>query len=189
MTVRRDDPRAGDPARAGPPAIGERRGPGRPWAQPPVPVSAGEHSVVTGSASRASPGRKVAHGLVGGAAWLGFGWLWVVQITQHLPVEWKLELTGIAGTLAAFTVLTLGWVRWNRNIYRRRHRRTAALVQPVSFARDTLGRRITASADLHHRRGEIVISLAGSKRDVKCYTPGRAIDDKPLPQIGREAVA
>ncbi|MDQ3630490.1 MAG: hypothetical protein M3417_04270 [Actinomycetota bacterium] len=189
MTAHPDQPPADDGQRPGPPATGERRGPGRPWADRPLPASAGEHRVVTGSASRASRGRKVAHGLAGGAAWVGFGWLWVLQITQHLPPEWEKELIGIAGTLAAFTVLTLGWVRWNRDIYRRRHRRTVALVQPVSFARDTLGRRITASADLRHRRGEIVISLTGSERDVKCYTAGRAVEGEPAQQIGCGAVA
>jgi len=152
-------------------------------------VPARDHRVATGSASRASRGRKVAHGLVGGASWLGFGWLCVLQITQHLPGEWKMQLTGIAGTLVLFTGLTLGWVSWNRNIYRRRHRRTVAPVQPVSVARDTQGRRITASADHDRRRGEIVISLAGPALDVKSYAFGCALDGDSLPQRSWGAAA
>lgn len=190
MTNRDDQPRThGVVARAGPPATGERRRVGRPWADRPPPVAEGRHRVATGSGSRASPGRKVAHGLAGVASWVGFGWLWVLQVTQHLPSAWALELLGLVGTLLLFTGLTLGWVRWNRNIYRRRHRRTAALVKPVSVAEDTLGRRITASADPYLRRGEITISLVGSERDVKCYAFGGAVDDRLGLLTDREAVA
>jgi len=95
----------------------------------------------------------------------------------------------MAGTLALFTVLTLGWVRWNRNIYRRRHRRKAPLVQAVSFVQDTQGRTIVAPPELRERSGEIVVSLTGPELGVKRYIPRCAVEDEPPRELDRGAVA
>ncbi len=115
---------------------------------------------------------------MGVAAWAGFGWLWYLQITQHLPDQWRSEVGGIGILLVAFTVLTLAWVRWNRNIYRRRHRRVAPLVVPVSFAHDTQGRQIAAPLRLGQSAGEIVVSLDAT-RNVKRYELRGATVDAP----------
>jgi hypothetical protein len=100
--------------------------------------------VATGSRSRAQRARKAAHGIAGVASWLGFAALWTWQILVNVPANWPVDVVVIAGTLALFGVLTPLWVGWNRNIYRRRHRRTTPISHEVDFTRDKLGRRIVA---------------------------------------------
>ncbi len=126
-------------------------------------------SVATGSASRASPSRKCAHGLTGAAGWAAFGWLWFSQVAVHQE-GWARDLYGIGGTLVAFTVLSLVWVRWNHSIYGRRHQRRAPMLALVLFAEDTVGRRISALPGLRRRAGEIIVSIDPADK-VKHYDP------------------
>jgi hypothetical protein len=106
-----------------------------------------------------------------------------VQVTAHQE-GWALDLYGIGGTFLTFTMLSLVWVKWNRSIYGRRHRRRAATLVLVAFSHDTLGRRISALPGLRRRAGEIVVSIDPAD-NVKHYHPA-ATQRKEQP-VGKAA--
>ena len=116
-------------------------------------------SVATGLASRASRPRRVVHVLAGVVGWAVFVALAVWQLGFYAPHGVEAELIALAACGAAFTVAGLAWVRWNQSIYRRRHRRTSALVKHVEFSHDTLGRQITAAPGIREAPGWICISI------------------------------
>ena len=60
----------------------------------------------------------------------------------------------------------LCWLVWSRSIFRRRHRRTTPVSYEVSFAEDSLGRRVAVEprTALAHR---VVVSVSGP--GVKAY--------------------
>jgi hypothetical protein len=112
-------------------------------------------SVATGLASRASRLRRVVHVLAGVVGWVLAVW----QLGFYAPRGVRTDLIALAACGAAFTVIGLAWVRWNQSIYRRRHRRTSALVKHVDFSHDTLGRQITAAPGVREAPGWICISI------------------------------
>jgi hypothetical protein len=82
---------------------------------------------------------------VGGAGWLLLGLLWLWQFkTREIPGDWPIVVTAAAGGGLALAVLSVAWVRWNQDIYRRRHRRRTPLIAAVQFEKDAVGRRIVA---------------------------------------------
>jgi hypothetical protein len=127
-------------------------------------------SVATGLASRASRLRRVVHVLAGVVGWAVFVVLAGWQLGSYAPRGVSGDLVALAACGAAFTVIGLAWVRWNQSIYRRRHRRTSALVKHVDFSHDALGRRIAAAPGIREATGWICISIEpGSGR--KSYRP------------------
>ncbi|MGZ5313414.1 MAG: hypothetical protein ACXWEA_04330, partial [Solirubrobacterales bacterium] len=59
----------------------------------------------------------------------------------------------------AWTVFTIGWVAWNRGIYRRRHQRDQAAVVEVEMDEDVLGRPVIGAREARDAAGQIVISV------------------------------
>ncbi len=98
------------------------------------------------------------------------------------------DSVGIVIALVVFSAWMLAWVRWNRNIYKRRHRRRHPLVQEVSFTHDTRGRRIVAPPGTLTRRGETVVWIDPSD-EVKHYESGASdeLERDPLAAFARDA--
>ena len=145
----------------------ERRRPGRPWAKRSSQGAVPGAIVSTGSDSRAKPARKAFHVLLGLAAWAAFLSLWVWQIRDYLPAHWIGGLTMIGVGALVFATLTPLWVRWNRNIYRRRHSRRSPIVHHVAFETDRLGRDLVISPEVHLNPTRITVDLdqtTGTKR-------------------------
>lgn len=138
----------------------------------PADPEHGRRSVaLTGSRSRASDGRRAVQIALGALSWIGFGALWMWQLEVYVPSTWLYSITLIAIILAAWIAFTVCWVRWNRNIYARRHRRTTPVRQEVSFTEDSLGRPIVAPGGIRAADGQIIVSVDedGAKR----YDPAR----------------
>ena len=121
---------------------------------------------LTGSASRAGESRRAIQIVLGGLSWIGFALLWLWQLEVYVPSTWLYSICLIAIILAVWIVFTIAWVRWNRNIYSRRHRRTSPVRQEVSFYEDTLGRPIKALGGIRAAEGQIIVSVDddGNKR-------------------------
>jgi hypothetical protein len=129
------------------------------------PFSAPALRVATGAQSRAGAARRIAHMAAGIASWIAFAVLAAWQLTGYVPPHLGLELELIGAWAAAMILFANLWVRWNRRIYRRRHRRTSAVEVDIAFAADALGRTIVAPKDLRDALGEIVVTVAaGVKR-------------------------
>jgi hypothetical protein len=123
----------------------------RPDLGPGVPPTAEllvEQGVATGSASRSSRLRKLAHAFVGAAGWLLLGSLWIWQIRAgHVPTNWLPVVSVIAGGAVTFATASVGWIKWNRNIHGRRHNRLTPIIAGIQFEVDAVGRTIVASDD------------------------------------------
>jgi hypothetical protein len=114
---------------------------------------------LSGSRAGTEPRRRFAHVLIGAASWAALGALWVWQLNVGVPSNWLAGIELILVMLVVWTLFTLVWVAWNRNIYRRRHRRTTAVQRALSFERDPLGRRVLAPAGIGEARGQILITI------------------------------
>lgn len=126
---------------------------------------------LTGSRSRASDARRAVHVVLGAVSWIGFVLLWMWQLEVYVPSTWLYSICLIAVILAAWVVFTICWVRWNRNIYARRHRRTAPVRQEVAFDEDSLGRPISAASGIRAAEGQIIVSV--DEAGAKTYQPAR----------------
>jgi len=136
---------------------------------PPLPPPAPR--VATGARSRASAGRRALHVAIGAGSWLAFAGLWAWQLNVSVPPTWPLALAALAAVLLAYSLLVPAWVRWNRNIFRRRHRRTAAAVHPVDFSHDMLGRTVAVAPELDLDPKTIVVTVSGDDA-TKLYRAG-----------------
>lgn len=124
--------------------------------------------VATGSASRASRLRAGAHAAVGAAGWLLLGFLWLWQFeADHVPSDWMTTVAVTTGGALAFAASCVGWVCWNRSIYRRRHNRRAPIASQIQFESDALGRAIVVSEG--GRDASRVVIDIDSDADVKYY--------------------
>lgn len=112
---------------------------------------------------------KTFHITTGILAWGGFVALWVWQLEVAAPSHWEIDVEVIAGFIILWGLFTVSWVNWNRSIYRRRHRRTEALVTDVEFDHDSLGREIVASPQARHDGGQIFVAIDEEGR--KHYVP------------------
>ena len=134
----------------------ERRRPGRPWVDRPLAGRDGDtparerasRRVSTGSHAGISRARSALHVAAGAAGWAIFAALWVWQLKVYVPAHWLGGILLLVAIAAAYSLLTPGWVWWNRNIYRRRHRRRSALEREVAMDRDTLGRRLLIAPEV-----------------------------------------
>ena len=108
------------------------------------------------------------HATVGALGWAALVALWAWQAGGgFIPPDWASALAWIVGSTVALTGFSVGWVWWNRRIYRLRHSRRTPLVRPVAFDADALGRPIDAAPGADLYANEIVISidpLRGRKR-------------------------
>jgi hypothetical protein len=135
---------------------------------PPKAAILVEHGVATGSASRSSLLRKLAHAFVGGAGWLSLGGLWVWQIRDgHVPADWLPVVSVIAAGAVIFAAASVAWIKWNRNIYGRRHNRLTPIVAGVQFEIDAVGRTIVASDE--DRKADYVVVRIDSAAAEKHY--------------------
>jgi hypothetical protein len=116
--------------------------------------------------------RSCAHAAVGAAAWVLLGALWLWQIeAHHVPAHWLLTVAVVLGVTIVFAGLCVGWVSWNRNIYRRRHNRRVPIVSDVQFDSDALGRLIVASDEGRLASHLIVeIDAAASRKHYRVRT-------------------
>jgi len=140
-----------------------------------LPASSAAQSgieVGTGGRSRATPSRKALHVLVGVLSWVGFGALWIWQLDVSVPSDWGFAVAGLVVLLATYGIYVVAWVAWNRNIYRRRHRRTEAVEIEVGFERDALGRSINADPRLVLHPGEVIVTVSDDEQ-VKQYVAVR----------------
>jgi hypothetical protein len=127
------------------------------------PLGPGGRQVATGSASRSTRSAKTLHICAGGAGWVLLGLLWLWQFeSRAIPRDWALVITAAAGGWLALAALSMIWVRWNQDIYRRRHRRRTPLIAPVQFETDAVGRRIVAADGLDGSRIVIRIDRAAA---------------------------
>jgi hypothetical protein len=127
--------------------------------------------VATGARSRASSWRRVLHLLVGAGSWLGFAALWAWQLDVNVPPNWPVALAALAAVLAGYAVLVPAWVRWNRAIYRRRHRRTTSVQVPVDFRQDMMGRTVSVAPELDLDPATIVVTVSEDD-STKLYRAG-----------------
>ncbi len=134
----------------------------------PMASALAANGVATGSASRASRARAGVHAAVGGFAWLLLALLWLWQFeARHVPSTWPSVVALVGAGALAFGAFCVVWLRWNRSIYRRRHRRRAAVVADVQVTADALGRRIVGLDERRHAR-HVIVDVDGSAR-VKHY--------------------
>ena len=123
----------------------------------PYPAGA---DIGTGARSRASVARKALHAVVGLGSWLVFAALWVWQLEVNVPAEWPWAVGALVVRAGGYWAGVTAWVAWNRNIYRRRHRRTEPIAVDVSFERDSLGRVVAADPLLILHPAEIVVKVS-----------------------------
>jgi hypothetical protein len=129
-----------------------------------------EQGVATGSASRSSRFRKFAHACVGVAGWLLLAGLWVWQVhAGHVPPNWLPVVSVIAGGALTFATASVAWIKWNRNIYSRRHNRLTPIVTDIQFEVDALGRTIVASNE--GRQANHIVVVIDPTADEKHYRP------------------
>lgn len=83
------------------------------------------------------------------------GW----QLKVYVPAEWLGGVSLLVAVAAAFTALTPAWVWWNRNIYRRRHRRRTPLVREVGMERDALGRELLVAPEVLLNPTEVRVTV------------------------------
>lgn len=143
-----------------PPVATEPRDDGAPASATSSPLLPPPTRVATGARSRASARRRVLHVVVGAGSWLGFAGLWVWQLNVSVPPNWPIALAGLAGVFGAYAVLVPAWVRWNRSIYRRRHRRTSSVQVPVDFGHDMMGRTVAVAPELDLDPPTIVVTVS-----------------------------
>jgi hypothetical protein len=105
---------------------------------------------------------------MGALGWVGFAALWAWQLLVFVPGDWFVGVIAIAVTVVLFAGLAPAWVHWNRNIYRRRHRRTSAIKRSVQLDHDTLGRTVVLGPGVNVTDREIVVT-ADSQANVKHY--------------------
>jgi multisubunit Na+/H+ antiporter MnhE subunit len=161
------------PASLRPPVGGELRADGSPASAAAIssPVPAAPTRVATGARSRASSGRRFLHLAVGAGSWLGFAALWIWQLNVSVPPEWPVAVAALVGVLLAYSLLVPAWVRWNRSIYRRRHRRNAPVQVPVDFGHDRLGRTVAIAPEVELDPSTVVVTVSADD-STKLYTAG-----------------
>jgi hypothetical protein len=140
---------------------------------------------LTGSRSGTTRRRRIVHVLVGGGSWIALAALWIWQLRVYVPADWLGGVELIAVLFAGWSCLSVAWVAWCRNIYVRRHRRTAPLTRAVGFERDPLGRRIVAPPGIGAARGQILVSVP--EHDVKRYRPAPLRQPDAVPAADRDA--
>lgn len=95
---------------------------------------------------------------------MGLLWAWQAE-THDIPANWAIVVAATGAGGIALAALSVAWVRWNQDIYRRRHRRLTPLVADVQFELDAVGRHVVAASDvLAGSRIVIRIDEAGVKR-------------------------
>jgi hypothetical protein len=153
-------------------------------------------AALTGSTSRAKGPQLVLQSSLGVLAWLGFSALWVWQLEVNVPERWLDSLTVIGTIAGLWVIFTLGWVAWNRSIYRRRHRRNTPVRLEVGMDHDSLGRPIVASRWIRTAPGQILISVNGDGtkryREAELSSkamPTRGTTPTPLPTRGATPTA
>ncbi|HWI06493.1 MAG TPA: hypothetical protein VNT54_03125 [Solirubrobacteraceae bacterium] len=99
------------------------------------------------------------HVLAGVLGWAGFAALAVWQLGFFVPPQAGDRLAALALCGAALTCIGIGWIRWNRSIYRRRHRRSSPIVMNVDFSHDSLGRPIVAPPGVSEAHGQVFVSV------------------------------
>jgi hypothetical protein len=122
---------------------------------------------LTGTRSRIGARRQLGHVLVGIAGWVALAGLWVWQLSNYIPANWLTGIELIFALLIGWTFFSVAWVAWCRNIYRRRHRRTAPIEREVDFSHDTLGRPILAAPAVRGSHGQVLLWVDSS--NVKHY--------------------
>jgi hypothetical protein len=127
--------------------------------------------VATGASSRASARRRFLHLAAGAGSWLGFAGLWVWQLDVSVPPGWPWAIAALAVVLGAYAVMVPAWVRWNRAIYRRRHRRTSPVQIPVDFSHDMMGRTVAVAPELALYPPMIVVTVSEDD-STKLYRAG-----------------
>jgi hypothetical protein len=124
---------------------------------------------LTGARTQISAQRRLCHVLAGVAGWVGLGGLWGWQLSNYVPANWLTGIELIFALLVCWTFFSVAWVAWCRNIYRRRHRRTASIKRDVDFSHDTLGRPILATPAVRAPHGQVLVWVDAS--GVKHYQP------------------
>jgi hypothetical protein len=123
---------------------------------------------LTGSRSRATPGRLIGHVLAGLAGWAGLAALWAWQLGIGVPSRWIDGPVLLLVVLTLWTCLLRCWVGWSRSIYRRRHRRTRPLRLAVDFTQDSLGRTLAVEP---HTAAAHKVEILVTRPGVKIYEP------------------
>jgi hypothetical protein len=139
---------------------------------------------LTGSRARSSARRRALHALLGVASWIALGALWAWQAAVHVPSHWLQAIALIAALAAAWACFATAWVAWCRNIYKRRHSRTNALLRHIDFERDTLGREVLAPPGLAELSGQVLISVPGP--GMKLYQLGERIPRRAPQPLGED---
>lgn len=132
------------------------------------------HTVATGQASRSTRARSALHAVAGVASWIALILLGAWRFGSDAPAHAWTAVLGIGVYGIAFAAIGVAWIAWNRNIYRRRHRRTSAITTPVAFTHDTTGRQIAASPGIQEASGTIIVDVDPESGRKTYRSAGRA---------------
>ena len=132
--------------------------------------------------------RIVVHAAANLLGWIAFFWSWAVVLGRpHETADlWWL----IIGSALLFPLLTIGWIRHNVMIFRRRGPRRASRAVPLQYAVDFNGRHI--EADWPHLASARIVTIE-TIGTVKRFLPavpytGSAVADRDDQIPGRAGI-
>ena len=118
-----------------------------------------------GGPRRRSSMRDVLHALIVVCTWVLFFYWWSLVLPVTLLSDAAWAILAILVTSLCTVVLTLGWVRYNLGIYRRKGPRRKNPDVPEVFAMDALGRELVHAGWEAQRSSRLIsVSVDGENR-------------------------
>jgi hypothetical protein len=121
-----------------------------------------------------TPGRRWSvrggvHALVAAGAWVLFFYWWSIVLPTTLLSDAGLAILAILVVSLCTVVLTMGWVRYNLGIYRRKGPRLKNSDVPEVFAMDALGRELV-HAGWEAQRASRLITVSVDDENRKTFS-------------------
>jgi hypothetical protein len=118
-----------------------------------------------GGPRRRSSMRDVLHALIVVCTWVLFFYWWSLVLPVTLLSDAAWAILAILVVSLCTVVITLGWVRYNLGIYRRKGPRRANPDVPEVFAKDALGRELVHAGWEAQRSSRLIsVSVDGENR-------------------------
>lgn len=108
------------------------------------------------------------------AAWVVFAWAWYVVFVKRVSDQTLSGVLALGVFLVVMLLLTLGWVRHNLRIYKRKGPRTTIPTVREDWTRDAMGRRIEASWQEVRSAPIVVIDASERVKRYRIETPARS---------------